>query len=82
VGCKSETAATIHGLSISIDEAPHSICFHELGGQEIACQDVEAKDDGAAVAKIQTSLEITTTIFAKVHATFPSEGSKGAAYRE
>ena len=78
VGCNSEIAATIHGLSTSIDEAPLSVCFYELGGQEIACQDVEAKDDDAAVAKISTSLEITTTIFAKVHATFPSEGGKGS----
>ena len=78
VGCNSEIAATIHGLSTSIDEAPLSICFYELGGQEIACQDVDAKDDDAAVAKIPTSLEIATTIFAKVHATFPSEGGKGS----
>ena len=66
-------------MSTSIDEAPILKRFHELGGQEIACQDVEAKNDDSAVAKIPTSLEITTTIFAKVHATFPSEGGKGAA---
>ena len=79
VGCDSEIIVTIHGLSTSIDETPISVCAYELGGQEIACQDAEVKDDDVAVARIVTSLEAPTTIFAKVRATFPSEGGKGTA---
>jgi len=79
VGCKSEIVATIHGLSTSIDKTPISVCVYELGGHEIACQDAEAKDDDAAVARLATELEATTTIFAKAHVMFPSPGGKGTA---
>ena len=84
VGCDSEIVATVHGVSNrSSQTTPVSVCVYEFGGQEIACRDAAAVTKGpqatpdTVVARIPTTLGVSTTIFAKVHVVFPSSEGDG-----
>uniref|UniRef100_A0A7S4EKZ1 Uncharacterized protein n=1 Tax=Pseudo-nitzschia australis TaxID=44445 RepID=A0A7S4EKZ1_9STRA len=85
VGCDSEIVATVHGVSnrstfAAAEPPPVSVCVYEIGGQEIGCRDADAVTKGpqatpdTVVARIPTTLGVSTTIFAKVHVVFPGDG--------
>mmetsp|Transcript_27281 Transcript_27281/g.58383 ORF Transcript_27281/g.58383 Transcript_27281/m.58383 type:complete len:314 (-) Transcript_27281:168-1109(-) len=88
VGCDEEIVATVHGVSSrigSLRNAPVEVCVYELGGQEIGCQnanfqDTERLTDDTGIARINTKIGVSTTIFAKVEATFPSEDGTGPGH--